>query len=52
MIKNIKSYFSLKFQYNSFTDIVSGKRVNVYIDCFGELWLKDGRWSFFRVNKC
>ena len=48
-IKSIKSYFSLKFHYRSFRDTVSGKYVNMYIDCYGDLYLKDGRWSFFRV---
>ena len=50
MIKILKSYFTLKFRYFAFRDVVSGKNVNVYIDCFGELWMKDGRWSLFRVS--
>jgi len=51
MIKTIKSYFSLRFHHFAFRDAVSGKNVNVYIDCYGDLWMKDGRWSLFRV-KC
>ena len=52
MIKTLKSYFSLEFRYFAFTDIVSGKSVNAYVDCFGDVWMKDGRWSLFRVRKC
>lgn len=51
MIKAIKSYFTLKYHYYAFTDVVSGKPVSVYYDCYGDLWLKDGRWSLFRVKK-
>ena len=51
MIKKIKSYLSLESHYFAFTDVVSGKAVCVYVDCFGELWMKDSRWSFFRVKK-
>ena len=51
MIRKIKSYFTLKFRYSAFIDVVSGKMVNVYADCFGDLWLKDSRWSLFRVKK-
>ena len=52
MIKKLRSYFTLKFHYFAFSDVVSGKSVNVYVDCFGDLWMKDGRWSLFRVSKC
>jgi hypothetical protein len=48
-MKKIKSYFTLKFHYSSFQDCVSGKQVNMYVDCFGDLYLKDSRWSFFSV---
>lgn len=51
MIKKIKSYITLEFYYECFTDVVSGKKVNMYIDCFGDLYLKDSRWSFFSVYK-
>lgn len=51
MWKAIKSYFTLRYQYNDFRDVVSGKMVAVYSDCYGDLWMKDGRWSFFRVYK-
>ena len=51
MIKKIKSYFSLQYKYRCFIDVVSGKSVNMYIDCYGDLYMKDGRWSFFAVPK-
>ena len=51
MVKGLKSYFTLKFQYQAFRDVVSGKMVNVYIDCFEELYMKDNRWSLFSVKK-
>ena len=51
MREMLKSYFTLKYQYEAFTDAISGKRVCVYVDCFGELWMKESRGSFFRV-KC
>jgi len=46
----IKSYFSLKFVETRFTDTVSGKDVNLYIDCFNEKYLKNSKYSFFRVR--
>ena len=49
-MKTIKSYFSLKFVSFKFTDIVSGKAVNLYVDGCGDRWLKESRWSFFRVK--
>jgi len=52
MIKAVKSYFTLQFHYSAFTDVVSGKMVNVYVDCYGDLWLKDSRWSLFKVKSC
>lgn len=51
MIKNIKSYFSLEFQYHAFVDVVSGNDVCVYVDCYGDLYMKDSRWAFFSVYK-
>jgi len=51
MIKKIKSYFTLTYQYRCFRDVVSGKYVNMYIDCYGDLYMKDGRWSIFAVSK-
>lgn len=52
MIRAIKSYLSLTKQYDSFVDVVSGKTVSVYCDCFGDLYLKDSRWALFKVKKC
>lgn len=52
IIREIKSYLTLKYEYQSFRDMVSGKMVSVYSDCYGDLWLKDSRWSLFKVRKC
>ena len=49
MIKYIKSYFSLKVVGIGFTDAVSGKTVCYYEDCYGAVYMKDSRWSIFRV---
>ncbi len=51
MKRLLKSYFSLTFVETRFTDVVSGQTVKLYVDCFGDFWLKDGRWSLFRVEK-
>ena len=51
IIKKIKSYLTLEFQYHDFMDAVSGKMVNVYIDCYGDLYMKDSRWALFSVKK-
>ena len=48
-MKKIRSYFTLKFHYSAFQDRISGKKVCMYVDCFGDLYLKDNRWSFFSV---
>lgn len=50
-MKNLlKHYFSLKFRGFAFNDIVTGEAVFYYEDCFGEIWMKNSRWSFFRVK--
>ena len=49
MIKAIISYFTLEYEAYLFTDTVSGMAVNVYVDKYSERWMKDSRWSFFRV---
>lgn len=50
MIKWIKSYLSLKKVADGWTDGVSGKTVSYYQDCFGDMYMKDSRWSFFGVK--
>lgn len=50
MIRGIRSYFSLKYQGDYFTDVVSGRMVCLYKDCYGDIWQKDGRWALFRVR--
>ena len=51
IINSIKSYFTLEFHYKAFYDSIGGKQVNMYVDCFGDLYLKDGRWSLFKIHK-
>ena len=49
MIKYLKSYFSLKYMEYAFKDVVVGRNVNKYKDCFGHVYLKHSRWGLFRV---
>jgi len=51
IIQSIKSYLTLKLHYRCFRDVVSGNYVSMYIDCYGDLYMKDDRWSFFSVPK-
>lgn len=51
MLKAIKSYFTLKLIGSDFADVVSGKKVCTYVDCFGDYYLKDSRWAFFAIKK-
>lgn len=50
LINWFKSYFSLEFVQSEFMDVVSGKQVCRYRDCFGDEYLKDSRWSTFRCK--
>ena len=49
MNKLINWLFMTQEDY-AFTDIVSGKRVYYYRDSHGNRWLKDGRFSLFKVK--
>jgi len=49
MIKLLQHYLSLQRIEHRFNDHISGKEVWLYRDSAGEYWLKDSRWSFFRV---
>jgi len=51
MIKWIKSYFTLRMTDCLFVDKVSGLTVCSYVDCYGDRWMKDSRWSLFRVAR-
>ena len=51
IIQSVKSYLTLKLHYRCFRDVVSGNYVSMYIDCYGDLYMKDDRWSFFSVSK-
>lgn len=50
MFKAIKSYFTLEQREFMFTDVVSGKSVYKFVDCYGDAWMKDSRWSLFKVR--
>lgn len=40
----------LKYKQPLFTDIVSGKRVYEYVDCYGDSYMKTSRWSSYAVK--
>ena len=50
MIKKLKSYFTMKFVSFAFTDSVDGKRVNYYIDCHGDKYMKNYKFGLFSVK--
>ena len=50
MFRTIKSRLSMKKVEYAFTDIVSGKAVYYYKDCFGDLWLADAGIFGFRIK--
>lgn len=50
MFRSIRSYLTLKYVRHAFNDAVSGGSVDVYVDCYGDHWMKSGRWSFFKVR--
>ena len=39
------------FMSELFTDLVSGKKVNIDVDRYGRFWMANNRWSKFRVEK-
>lgn len=41
---------TLKYVRHAFNDPIGGCAVNVYVDCYGDQWLKDNRWALFRVR--
>lgn len=36
----------MKFQTSLFTDIVDGRQVCLYKDCYGDLWMANHQFSF------
>lgn len=50
MIRALKSYFSLVRTGYAFTDTVDGRGVHYYKDCYGDVYLKNSRWGFFKVK--
>jgi hypothetical protein len=50
-MKAIKSYLSLQWKCNLFTDSVSGKTVSLYVDCYGDEYMKESRWGLFSVKR-
>lgn len=51
MLNALRSYLSLRWVENLFTDHISGKQVSLYEDCFGKRYMKDSRWGFFKVER-
>ena len=51
MLRKIKSYLTLKRIGYAFSDSVSGKAVYYYEDCYGDVYMKDNRWSTFAVRR-
>ena len=49
-MKSIYSYFTLKLEGFAFNDIVSGNSVYYYIDCYGDRYLKESKYSLFKVK--
>ena len=49
MIKRLKSYLSLERIGYAFTDIVEGKGVYYYRDCYGRVYMKNSKWALFSV---
>lgn len=45
MIKNLKSFFTMKRKHCLFIDSVSGDEVFLYIDCFGVEWMASYFWT-------
>jgi hypothetical protein len=50
MFKNIRSRWSMKPTGNSFRDIVTGDKVQDWIDYYGVKWMAVNKWGF-RVRK-
>ena len=50
MMKWLKSRWTMKFRGFAFTDVVSGKHVYYYKDCFGDWWMSDTHRFGFRVK--
>lgn len=46
MIRWLKSRLSMKPMEFVFTDVVNGRSVWYYRDCFGGMWLAQGRFGF------
>ncbi len=50
LVIDIQSYLSLDKGTYLFTDIISNERVMSFTDRFGKKWMKESRWSLFRVE--
>lgn len=46
MINYIKSKLTMKFERTLFTDIVDGKKVCLFTDCFGDEWMANTKFGF------
>ena len=51
LIRNIKSRFTMTFKYAMFRDVIDGRMVNLYTDCYGVEWMSHSKWDLFRVKR-
>ena len=49
-LKWLKSWLTMKRKYCLFTDIVSGEKVFLYTDCYGQKWMANFNRFGFRVK--
>ena len=50
LIKNIRSRFTMEYDSYYFTDCISGKKVNIYTDCYNQRWMASSRFGS-RIKK-
>ena len=50
LIKWFTHYISLEYYEFGFIDVISGETVCYYIDCYGNKFMKDSRWSLFEIE--
>jgi hypothetical protein len=50
MIRLIKSLLTMKRKGCLFVDVVDGKEVFLYVDCYGDKWMSNYNYFFVRVK--
>jgi len=48
-VKRLLGGRPMKFVTFMFTDVVSGKKVNIYRDSLERFWMAENKWGWFRV---